>query len=132
MVQPLFLAVGGAERLHQFIVDGKDEQRGRPLPHEERRALASSGHQPGRRRHAARRDAADCRRTVPAPAPDPNGLNCGTVGGDAYRYGSYHPGGLTFLFADGSVRIVSRSTSRATWRAMSTYNAGEVLGPDAP
>ncbi len=60
------------------------------------------------------------------------GQPCGNVGGDAYHYGSFHPGGMNFLFADASVRSVSRSISRATWRALSTYNAGEILAADAP
>jgi prepilin-type processing-associated H-X9-DG protein len=61
-----------------------------------------------------------------------DGTACGTVGGDAYHYGSYHSGGLNFLYADGSVHFIPNTISRATWRAMSTYNAGEVLGNDAP
>jgi prepilin-type N-terminal cleavage/methylation domain-containing protein/prepilin-type processing-associated H-X9-DG protein len=73
-----------------------------------------------------------CKRTVPAPPPDPNGLECGTVGGDAYHYGSYHGGGLNFVYADGSVHWVSNGISRATWKALSTYDAGDQLGPDAP
>lgn len=61
-----------------------------------------------------------------------DGSPCDVVGGSAYRFGSNHSGGMNFLFADGSVRMVSRNISRVTWRALSTYNAGEVIGSDAP
>lgn len=57
---------------------------------------------------------------------------CGIVSTPAYRFSSYHTGGINFVFADGSVRLVSTGISQATWRALSTYNAGEVLGADAP
>jgi prepilin-type processing-associated H-X9-DG protein len=64
-----------------------------------------------------------------------NGTPCsadGNIGAEAYRFGSWHTGGLNFVFADGSVRFVNNSISEATWRASATYNGGEVLGSDAP
>lgn len=70
----------------------------------------------------------NCRRTVPI-----NGrYECGSVGGDAYHYGSYHTGGMNFLYADGSVHSISTSISVATWRALSTIDAWDLLGVDAP
>ena len=60
------------------------------------------------------------------------GAECGITSTPAYRFSSYHPGGINFVFADGSVRSVSRSVSRSTWRALATYNGSEDLGPDAP
>jgi prepilin-type processing-associated H-X9-DG protein len=60
------------------------------------------------------------------------GKECGIVSTPAYRFSSYHPGGIPFVFADGSVRTVSRNISQATWRGMASYNGGEVLGSDAP
>jgi prepilin-type N-terminal cleavage/methylation domain-containing protein/prepilin-type processing-associated H-X9-DG protein len=61
-----------------------------------------------------------------------DGSRCEVVGGSAYHYGSYHPGVINFLYADGSVHAVKKSISRTTWRALATYNAGEVIGGDAP
>jgi len=65
----------------------------------------------------------------------PNGDPCGypfNFGTDAWRFSSSHQGGVNFVFADGSVRFVSTGISRATYRALATYNAGDVIGPDAP
>lgn len=69
----------------------------------------------------------DCKR--------PNGDPCGkpfNFGTDAWRFSSEHDGGVNFVFADGSVRLVHRSISRATYRALATYNAGDTIGSDAP
>jgi len=55
-----------------------------------------------------------------------------TVGGTAFRFSSAHMNGINFVYADGSVRFVSTGISRTTWRALATYNGGEVLGSDAP
>jgi prepilin-type N-terminal cleavage/methylation domain-containing protein/prepilin-type processing-associated H-X9-DG protein len=44
---------------------------------------------------------------------------------------SYHPGGVNMLLGDGSVRFVKNSISPPTWRALTTINAGEILGADA-
>jgi prepilin-type N-terminal cleavage/methylation domain-containing protein/prepilin-type processing-associated H-X9-DG protein len=60
------------------------------------------------------------------------GGECGITSTPAYHFSSYHTGGLNFVFADGSVKFVSNQISRATWRALATYNGGEILGPDAP
>ena len=45
-------------------------------------------------------------------------------------YTSMHQGGLQFLFADGSVRFLSNSTSKESLNAMSTRAAGEVVSDD--
>jgi prepilin-type N-terminal cleavage/methylation domain-containing protein/prepilin-type processing-associated H-X9-DG protein len=44
---------------------------------------------------------------------------------------SYHPGGVSVLFLDGSVRFVKDSVSRAAWRAIATYAGGEIVSSDS-
>ncbi|MDR3622389.1 MAG: DUF1559 domain-containing protein [Paludisphaera borealis] len=44
---------------------------------------------------------------------------------------SYHPGGVDVLLGDGSVRFVKSTISGATWRALGTISAGEVISADA-
>ncbi len=43
---------------------------------------------------------------------------------------SRHPGGVSCLIGDGSVKFVSNSISLQTWRAASSINGGEVLAND--
>jgi prepilin-type processing-associated H-X9-DG protein len=40
---------------------------------------------------------------------------------------SYHTGGVNIGMADGSVRFVSDSVDFATWQAMGTRAAGDIL-----
>jgi prepilin-type N-terminal cleavage/methylation domain-containing protein/prepilin-type processing-associated H-X9-DG protein len=40
---------------------------------------------------------------------------------------SYHPGGVSVLFGDGSVRFIKDTVSLGVWRALSTRNGGEVV-----
>ena len=44
---------------------------------------------------------------------------------------SYHPGGVNVLMADGHVQFIKNSINLATWRALSTTRAGEVVSSDA-
>jgi prepilin-type N-terminal cleavage/methylation domain-containing protein/prepilin-type processing-associated H-X9-DG protein len=46
-------------------------------------------------------------------------------------YWSRHPGGLNFLFADGSVHFIKQSISPIAWRALATRASGEVVSADA-
>jgi prepilin-type processing-associated H-X9-DG protein len=43
---------------------------------------------------------------------------------------SFHPGGGNFLFADGHVQYIPDSISLATFAALCTRAAGEVVGGD--
>lgn len=43
-------------------------------------------------------------------------------------FGSYHPGGATFGFCDGSVHYISESVDLPTYSALGSRNGGEVLG----
>jgi len=45
--------------------------------------------------------------------------------------GSYHPGGVNTLFADGSVKFMKNTISVSTWRALGTPNGGEVVSSDS-
>jgi len=42
-----------------------------------------------------------------------------------------HPGGVNFLFADGSVKFLKDTVNLATYRALSTRAMGEVVSADA-
>lgn len=44
---------------------------------------------------------------------------------------SRHPGGVNTLFGDGSVRFVKNSINPATWVALGSMAAGEVISSDA-
>jgi type II secretory pathway pseudopilin PulG len=44
---------------------------------------------------------------------------------------SYHPGGVSILLGDGSVRFVKDSINGATWRALSTIAGGEIISADS-
>jgi prepilin-type processing-associated H-X9-DG protein len=58
-----------------------------------------------------------------------DGLKGGSkkVDADTWRFWSYHPGGVQFAFADGSVRFVTYSTNFNILTAMATRDGGEVL-----
>ena len=43
-------------------------------------------------------------------------------------FGSYHPGGAAFGFADGSVHYIGENIDLVTYQALGSRNGGEVLG----
>jgi prepilin-type processing-associated H-X9-DG protein len=57
----------------------------------------------------------------------PLGGDPSTLNDRACAFGSGHPGGANFAFADGSVRFVSDSISWAMLQALSTRAGGEVV-----
>jgi prepilin-type N-terminal cleavage/methylation domain-containing protein/prepilin-type processing-associated H-X9-DG protein len=44
---------------------------------------------------------------------------------------SYHPGGVTALFCDGSVRFIKDSINPVPWRALGSIAGGEVISADS-
>jgi prepilin-type N-terminal cleavage/methylation domain-containing protein/prepilin-type processing-associated H-X9-DG protein len=46
-------------------------------------------------------------------------------------YWSRHPGGVNFLFADGSVHFIKQSINPVPWRALATCASGEVISADS-
>ena len=48
----------------------------------------------------------------------------------AWAMGSYHPGGLNMLFADGSVRFIKETIAPWTWWGLNTMAGGEVVSAD--
>jgi prepilin-type processing-associated H-X9-DG protein len=42
-------------------------------------------------------------------------------------FGSYHPGGANFAFADGSVKFIKETTDRRVLSALGTRAGGEVV-----
>ena len=54
-------------------------------------------------------------------------INC--TNAREYSFHSFHPGGATFLMADGSVQFITETINPGTFAAMYTQNGGEVV-PD--
>jgi len=67
-----------------------------------------------------------------APASALSGVNPNPKKlGYAWALGSHHPGGMNMLMGDGSVRFIKNSISLATWGAIGTIRAGEVISSDS-
>jgi prepilin-type N-terminal cleavage/methylation domain-containing protein len=67
-----------------------------------------------------------CKSTTWPKAPCENG-NAGGLSGRWNFARSYHPGGVVAALADGSVRFVSETVDRTTWRYLGIRNDGNVL-----
>jgi prepilin-type processing-associated H-X9-DG protein len=65
--------------------------------------------------------------TVP---PNYQGFDCGnySITGAHIAARSYHTGGVNVSFADGSVHFITNSINFATWQALGTSQAGDLLG----
>jgi prepilin-type N-terminal cleavage/methylation domain-containing protein/prepilin-type processing-associated H-X9-DG protein len=62
------------------------------------------------------------------PWPNPNASDNGSI---SLAASSQHPGGVNVLMADGSVKFVKESVSRATWQALGTRAKGEIVSSDS-
>ncbi|MEA1951980.1 MAG: DUF1559 domain-containing protein [Planctomycetota bacterium] len=49
------------------------------------------------------------------------------VGYNHLAFGSPHPGGANFVYADGSTRFVNEEIEMALYRALATFNGGETI-----
>jgi prepilin-type N-terminal cleavage/methylation domain-containing protein/prepilin-type processing-associated H-X9-DG protein len=65
-------------------------------------------------------------------ANPPNTKPCfGALAGvDNGAFGSFHPGGTNFAFADGSVHFIKDTINLGVFQALSTRNLGEVISSD--
>ncbi len=62
---------------------------------------------------------------LPQYQPKPYQTNC-----DVYRPSSPHTGGIQAAFCDAHVAFISSGVSGATWWALTTANAGDLIGSD--
>jgi prepilin-type processing-associated H-X9-DG protein len=53
---------------------------------------------------------------------------CNRLGQWSFR--SFHPGGVNFAMADGSVKFIKNSTNLVAYRALGTRSQGEALSAD--
>src|SRR5262249_3488754 len=67
--------------------------------------------------------------TVPPNSQDRDCLRTISFDQGHLASGSYHPGGVNIVLADGSVRFVSDGISLATWKKLGTRSGGEVIDP---
>jgi prepilin-type processing-associated H-X9-DG protein len=63
--------------------------------------------------------------------PGQGAFFAGGVCGQNGAFGSFHPGGANFLFADGSVHFIKNSINNQVYWALSTRNAGEAISADS-
>jgi prepilin-type N-terminal cleavage/methylation domain-containing protein/prepilin-type processing-associated H-X9-DG protein len=81
---------------------------------------------------------AECTRTCAIPPNNltrANGTLADTSSTDSSQWGvlngfkSWHTGGVQFVYADGSVHFITNSIALGTYRAMATFNRGEIVSP---
>jgi len=58
-------------------------------------------------------------------------LVAGTRDYGQFGFRSLHPGGINFLFADGSVKYIKNTIDLGVYRALSTIRGGEVISADS-
>jgi prepilin-type processing-associated H-X9-DG protein len=62
-----------------------------------------------------------------------NGNQINVTSGNSGEWGTYngfksrHPGGVQFLYADGTVRFIEQSITLGNYRAMASYAGNEVV-----
>jgi prepilin-type N-terminal cleavage/methylation domain-containing protein/prepilin-type processing-associated H-X9-DG protein len=75
----------------------------------------------------AHTDSAVATCAIPPNARQPNGMPYPSSSWqDTYAFGSYHPGGVQFAMADGSVRFIPENIDLQQYRALATRRSGEV------
>jgi prepilin-type processing-associated H-X9-DG protein len=66
--------------------------------------------------------------TCSIPGLNPPQTNCSNSIERRFQFSSRHPGGVQFIFADGSTRFISANLNTTVLRSLMTRQGGEAIG----